>query len=141
MGLFSGLVEEIKRLADAFSSAVKTREFWIYVVVIGVLLLVAVAGTYIAVGFDPLTRGQLRMGFSCRAGERQIGTIIVGVFVFGLACVFTLGEVVHWVEEYRQERGRRRRQITLTPWRPILHVLGTILLGLGGYLLMSAWCT
>jgi hypothetical protein len=141
MGLLSGLVEEIKRLADAFRSALKTREFWIYVLVIGVLLLVAVAGTYLAAGFDPLTRGQLRMGFSCRTGERQIGTIIVGVFVFGLACVFTLGEVVHWVEEYRLERGRSRRRMTRTPWRPILHVLGTLALGIGGYILMSAWCT
>jgi hypothetical protein len=139
--MFSGLIEELKRLGNAFRSGVKTREFWIYVVVIGALVLIALAGIYLASGFDPLTRSQLKMGFSCRTGERQIGTIIVGVFVFGLACVFTLGEVVHWVEEYRLERGRSRRRGNLNPWRPILHVVGTVILGVGGYLLMSAWCT
>jgi hypothetical protein len=141
MKILSGLIEELERLLNSFRSGIKTREFWIYVVVIGGLLLIALPGTYLAAGFDPLTRGQLRLGFSCRTGEKQIGTIIVGVFVFGLACVFTLGEVVHWVEEYRLGRGRSRRRAALTPWRPIAHVLGTIALGVGGYFLMSTWCT
>jgi hypothetical protein len=139
--MFSGLINELKTQANNLRSAVKTREFWIYVAVIGVLALVGLAGTYLAVGFDPLTRGQLHMGFSCRTGERQIGTVIVGVFVFGLACVFTLGEVVHWVEEYRMSRSPGRRHIKINNLRPILHVAGTIILGVSGYLLMSAWCT
>ncbi len=138
--MFSGLIEELKRLASTFRSAVKTREFWIYVAVISGLVLLTLAGLYLAAGFDPLTRAQLKMGISCRTGERQIGAIIVGVFVFGLACVFTMGEVVHWVEDYRLSRGRNRRRDQPSHWRPVLSVAGTIVLGVSGYAMMSAWC-
>lgn len=138
--MLSGFVEELKRLANSLRVGVRTREFWIYVGVIGLLVFLALAGIYLASGFDPLTRSQLRMAISCQTGERQIGTIIVGVFVFGLACVFTLGEVVHWVEEYRQSHGSGRRRIKLNHWRPILTVAGTLALGIGGYFLMSSWC-
>ncbi len=138
--MLSGFVDEIKRLAESFREGVKTREFWIYVAVISALVTLGLAGIYLASGFDPLTRSQLKMAISCQTGERQIGTIIVGVFVFFLACVFTLGEVVHWVEEYRLSRFSRRRRNELNHWRPTLHVVGTIALGAGGYFLMSSWC-
>ncbi len=139
--MFSEFIDEIKRQIATFRRALTTREFWIYVSVICGLLLIAYAGIHLAAGFDPFTRGRLGMSFSCRTGERQIGTIIVGAFVFGLACIFTLGELVHWVEEARLERGRHRQRIKISHWRPILHIVGTVILGVGGYFLMSAWCT
>jgi hypothetical protein len=139
--MFSGLIKELSQQVTALSDAAKTQEFWIYVALVLVLAGMALGGIYLAAGFDPLTRGQLRMAVSCRTGERQIGTIIVGVFVFGMACVFTLGEVVNWVEEKRQSRAPGRQSFRLSYWRPILHVIGTLALGLTGYLLMSAWCS
>lgn len=139
--MFSGLIKELRQQAAAVGEAVTTREFWIYFAVVLVLVGMALGVIYLAAGFDPLTRAQLRMAVSCRTGERQIGTIIVGLFVFGLACVFTLGEVVNWVEEKRQSRAPGRQSFKLSYWRPILHVIGTLTLGLTGYLLMSAWCT
>ncbi len=139
--MFSGLFKELGQQADTLRDAFKTREFWIYVAIILVLAGMAVGIVYVAIGFDPLTRGQLRMAVSCRTGERQIGTIIVGLMVFGLACVFTLGEVVNWVEEKRQSRAPGRQTFKLSYWRPILHVAGTLTLGVTGYLMMSAWCS
>jgi hypothetical protein len=139
--VFSGLFKELGQQADTLRDAFKTREFWIYVAIILVLAGMAVGIVYVAIGFDPLTRGQLRMAVSCRTGERQIGTIIVGLMVFGLACVFTLGEVVNWVEEKRQSRAPGRQTFKLSYWRPILHVAGTLTLGVTGYLMMSAWCS
>lgn len=138
--MLSGLIKEVRQQAAAVREAFTTREFWIYFAVVLVLVGMALGGIYLAAGFDPLTRAQLRMAVSCRTGERQIGTIIVGLFVFGLACVFTLGEVVNWVEEKRQSRAPGRQSFKLSYWRPILHVIGTLTLGLSGYLLMSAWC-
>jgi hypothetical protein len=38
-------------------------------------------------------------------------------------------------------RSPGRRHIKINNLRPILHVAGTIILGVSGYLLMSAWCT
>ena len=118
----------------------KTREFWIYFAIILVLLLIAAAGIRLATGFDPQTRALLRMGFSCRTGEGQLATIIVGAFVFAIASLFTLGEVIHWVEETRESRAPGRHY-KVAYWRPILHVLGTIILGVSGYSLMLSWCT
>ncbi len=119
----------------------RTREFWIYFGVIAELVLTAVAGIRLATGFDPITRGQLRMGFSYRTGEGQLATIIIGCFVFGAACVFTPGEVINWVEETRNSRAPGRQHYKIGCWRPILHVLGTLPLGVGGYLLLLTWCT
>lgn len=139
--MFSAVFKELGKQAGELANAAKTREFWIYVAVIFVLLAVALGGLYLAAGFDPLTRGQLKMAVSCRTGEGQIATIIVGVFVFGIACVFTLGEVVQWVEEKRRSRAPGRRAAKLSYWRPILHVAGTLLLGAIGFILMSVWCS
>ena len=139
--MLSGLIKELRQQAAAVGEAFTTREFWIYFAVVLALVGMALGVIYLAAGFDPLTRAQLRMAVSCRTGERQIGTIIVGLFVFGLACVFTLGEVVNWVEEKRQSRAPGRQTFKLSYWRPVLHVVGTLTLGLTGYLLMSAWCT
>ena len=139
--MFSGLIKELRQQARDLVKSGQTREFWIYVAVILGLVAMVLGGFYLSAGFDPLTRAQLRMAVSCRTGERQIGTIIAGIFVFGVACVFTLGEVVHWVEEKRQSRAPGRQGYKLSYWRPILHVLGTLALGVTGYLLMSAWCS
>lgn len=139
--MFSGLIKELRQQAASVASTVKTREFWIYLVVVLVLVGMMAGVVYLAIGFDPLTRNQLRMAISCRTGEGQIGTIIAGLFVFGLACIFTLGEVVHWVEEKKMSRSPGRQRINISYWRPILHIVGTLALGVTGYLLMSAWCT
>jgi hypothetical protein len=139
--VFSGFVKELERQVEAVSDAVRTREFWIYLAIVLVLAGMAIGIVYVAIGFDPLTRGQLSMAVSCKTGERQIGTIIVGLMVFGLACVFTLGEVVNWVEETRTSRAPGRQKFKISYWRPILHVVGTLALGVTGYLLMSAWCS
>lgn len=137
----SGLIKELKEQAEAVVSAMETREFWIYVVAVLVVTGMVLGGFYLAAGFDPLTRAQLRMAVSCRTGEREIGAIIAGLFVFGIACVFTLGEVVHWVEEKRDSRAPGRQSYKISYWRPVLHIAGTLALGVTGYLLMSAWCS
>ncbi len=139
--VFSGLIKELSQQAAELRDAAKTREFWIYVAVVCVLVATVLGGFYLAAGFDPLTRAQLRMAVSCKTGEGQIATIIVGIFVFGLAALFTLGEIVNWVEETRASRAPGRQSIKISYWRPILHVAGTLTLGLTGFLLMSAWCT
>lgn len=139
--MFSGLINELGQQLAALRAAVKTREFWIYVAIVLVLAGMGIGIFYLAIGFDPLTRGQLRMAVSCKTGEGQIGTIIVGLFVFGLACVFTLGEVVNWVEEKRMSRAPGRHSAPISYWRPILHIAGTLALGVTGYVLMSAWCS
>ena len=138
---YAELKYELKAQFSTLVSTVKTREFWIYTGVILLLLLVAFGVIRLATGFDPLVRGQLRMNFSCKTGEGQLATIIVGCFVFALACVFTLGEVVHWVEETRMSRAPGRHQYKISYWRPVLHVLGTVALGATGYVLMLTWCT
>lgn len=138
---FSGFFKELRAQLITLCQVVRTREFWIYVAVILVLLLIAAAGVRLATGFDPLTRGQLGMAFSCKTGEGQLATIIVGSMVFALACVFTLGEVINWVEETRMSRAPGRGRYKISYWRPLLHVLGTIALGMGGYFLMLTWCT
>jgi len=139
--MFSGFFRELKSQIVTLGQILRTREFWIYVGVILVLLLIAVAGFRLATAFDPQTRGQLRLDFSCRTGEGQLATIIVGSFVFCIACFFTLGEVVNWVEETRMSHAPGRRSYKIGYWRPILHVLGTIILGVSGYVLMLTWCT
>lgn len=88
---------------------VRTREFWIYVAVILGLLSIAAAGAWMAISFDPLTRGQLGINFSCKTGQGQLATMIVGSMVFALACLFTLGEVINWVEETRLSRAPGRQ--------------------------------
>jgi hypothetical protein len=139
--MFSGFFRELKSQIITLGQVARTREFWIYVALIVVLLLIAAAGIRLATSFDPMTRGFLRMGFSCKTGEGQLATIIVGAFVFAIASLFTLGEVIHWVEETRMSRAPGRHHYKIGYWRPILHVLGTVVLGVGGYLLMLSWCT
>ena len=139
--MFWGFFRELKSQIIMLGQIIRTREFWIYFGVILVMLLIAVAGIRLATGFDPLTRGQLGMAFSCRTGEGQLATIIIGSLVFALSCLFSLGEVINWVEEMRMSRSPGRRQYKIGYWRPILHVLGTLVLGIGGYLLMLTWCT
>ena len=139
--MFKGFFQEIRRQFRSLREMVSTREFWMYVTLILAFVLLGALGLRMALGFDPLTRGMLGLGFSCRTGEGQLATIIVGGFVFGLACLFTLGEVVHWIEESRASRAPGRRNYPVGFLRPILHVLGTVLLGVAGYALMLSWCT
>lgn len=139
--MFSGFFGEISRQIATAQRAVRTREFWIYMAVILALLLLAVGAMYFAAGFDPLTRSQMKMAMSCRAGEGKIATIIIGVFVFSVASVFTLGEVTHWVEMKRMSRAPGRREIKLNPWRPLLAVAGTVILGGGGVIMLLLWCS
>lgn len=138
--MFSGLISELRQQAAAAGRALRTREFWMYAAVIVVLLLIAVAGVYLGSGFDPFTRSRLKMGVSCQGGEMHIGIIIVGAFVFTIACIFTLGEVTHWIEEKRLSRAPGRR-VRISSRRPILHFAGTVALGAAGFVLMSAWCS
>ena len=139
--MFSEFFRELKSQIITLGQVIRTREFWIYFGVILVMLLIAVAGIRLATGFDPLTRGQLGMAFSCRTGEGQLATIIIGSLVFALSCLFSLGEVINWVEEMRMSRSPGSQQYKIGYWRPILHVLGTLVLGIGGYILMLTWCT
>lgn len=138
--MFAGFFRELKAQILTFVRIIRTREFWIYVAVIMVMVAIVAAVIRLAFGFDPLTRGRLGIPFSCRTGEGQLATIIVGAFAFGIACAFTLGEVVSWVEETRQARAPGRHY-KIGYWRPVLHVVGTVVLGVGGYLLMLTWCT
>ena len=139
--MFSEFFRELKAQLVTFKELLGTRDFWIYAAVILAFLLIAAAGIRMATGFDPLTRGQLHMSFACHTGEGKLATIIIGLFVFAMACVFTLGEVINWVEETRMSRAPGRQPSQISYWRPILHVLGTIALGVGGYMLMLAWCS
>ena len=139
--MFVGFFTELKSQFIELARMVRTREFWIYAAVVLLFCLLAFAGVRMAIGFDPLTRGWLGINFSCRTGGGQLATIIIGSFVFGLACLFTLGEVVNWVEETRMSRQPGRHMYPIGIWRPLLHVLGTIFVGVGGFALMQAWCT
>lgn len=56
--MWSGFFRELKSQIITLRQVIRTREFWIYVGVIAVLLLVAVAAFRLATGFDPLVRGQ-----------------------------------------------------------------------------------
>lgn len=139
--MVAGFFRELKHQVMILNQVLRTREFWIYFAVILVLVGIAMAGVWMAVGFDPLTRAQLQMRLSCRTGEGQLATIIIGGFVFALACLFTLGEVINWVEEKRMSRAPGRQPYDGSIWRPALHVLGTSVVGVGGLMLMRAWCT
>ena len=139
--MFREFLYELKRQIITLNEIVRTREFWIYVAVIVVFMAIAAAGVWVAFGFDPLTRGLLQMRLSCRTGEGQLATIIIGGFAFSLSCLFTLGEVINWVEERRMSRAPGRQPYPVKFWRPLLHVLGTILLGVAGFSLMRAWCS
>ena len=138
---FAGFFTELKSQLIDLARLVRTREFWIYMAVVALLCLLAFAGVRMAMGFDPLTRGWLGMNFTCRTGEGQLATIIVGSFVFAMACLFTLGEVVNWVEETRMSRAPGRHMHPVGYWRPLLLIIGTVGVGVGGFALMQAWCT
>lgn len=139
--MFTGFFSELKSQLETLAGLVRTREFWIYFALLLVMALLAFAGIRLATGFDPLSRGDLNLAFSCRTGEGQLATIIIGSFVFAIAAIFTLGEVINWVEETRLSRLPGRGHYKIGHWRPLLHVLGTVVIGVGGYLLMSTWCT
>ena len=139
--MFSAFFREVKSQLVTLNQIVRTREFWIYVGVVCLFLLIAAAGIRLATGFDPLSRGQLNLSFACNTGEGQLATIIIGSFIFAVASIFTLGEVVNWVEETRMAKAPGRKIYKINYWRPILHVLGTVLLGVSGYSLMLTWCT
>ena len=140
--MFSEFFRELKEQIVDAGRIMRTREFWIYMGVLLLLLLMAIAGFRLAAAFDPITRGQVQLDFSCRTGQGQLATIIVGCFVFGVACVFTLGEVIHWVESERESKlpGNEHYEVE-SFWRPVLHVLGTVLLGATGYSVLMSWCT
>ena len=139
--MVAGFFRELKHQVMILNQVLRTREFWIYFAVILVLVGIAMAGVWMAVGFDPLTRAQLQMRLSCRTVEGQLATIIIGGFVFALSFLFTLGEVINWVEEKRMSRAPGRQPYDGSIWRPALHVLGTSVVGVGGLMLMRAWCT
>ncbi len=139
--MLSRLFKELKVQAVEVVNVLRTREFWIYAAVILLMILMAVAVIRLATGFDPITRGQLHLGFSCQSGQGQMATIIVGCFVFAIACVFTLGEVVYWVEETRIARLSGHDYYPVNYWRPLCCVLGTVFLGVVGYLVLLTWCT
>ena len=139
--MVAGFFRELKHQVMILNQVLRTREFWIYFAVILVLVGIAMAGVWMAVGFDPLTRAQLQMRLSCRTGEGQLATIIIGGFVFALSFLFTLGEVINWVEEKRMSRAPGRQPYDGSIWRPALHVLGTSVVGVGGLMLMRTWCT
>lgn len=136
-GFWWGLKTQIQTL----NQVIRTREFWIYFCLIAVLVLIAAGGIRLATSFDPMTRGMLRMSFSCRTSEGRLATIMVGAFVFGIASALTLGEVINWVEDTRALRAPGRMPHKISAWRPILHVVGTVLLGAIGYFLMLSWCS
>ena len=140
--MFKEFLRELREQILEAGRVMRTREFWIYVAVIMVLALMAIAGLRLATAFDPITRGQMQLDFTCRSGQGQIATIIVGCFVFGMACLFTMGEVINWVESERMAKipGRERYEVE-SIWRPLLHLLGTVLLGGALYLVLSIWCS
>ena len=71
-----------------------------------------------------------------------MATVIIGCFVFGLASVFALGEVINWVESARTSKLPGREHYPLeSVWRPVLVVVGTLLLGAGLYVSLLVWCT
>ena len=140
--MFKEFFRELREQILEAGRVMRTREFWIYVAVIMVLALMAIAWLRLATAFDPITRGQMQLDFTCRSGQGQIATIIVGCFVFGMACLFTMGEVINWVESERMAKipGRERYEVE-SIWRPLLHLLGTVLLGGALYLVLSIWCS
>lgn len=142
LSMFSDFFRELKGQIVEAGRIMRTREFWIYMAVILVFVLMAIAFFRLATAFDPITRGQVRLDFSCRTGQGQLATIIVGCFVFGIACVFTLGEVIQWVEAAREARrpGNERYPVP-SHWRAVAHVVSTVALGATGYVALMAWCT
>lgn len=138
--MWSAFFKEVSAQYKEVCATVKTREFWVYFALLSALLGVLIAFAYIATGFDELTRQQALLAIACRAGDAQLLTIIVGGMVFVLLSLFTLGEVVLWLEDARQARAARRRN-TASKWRPILFVIGALGLGTTGIVLLSSWCT
>ena len=59
--MVAGFFRELKHQVMILNQVLRTREFWIYFAVILVLVGIAMAGVWMAVGFDPLTRAQLQM--------------------------------------------------------------------------------
>lgn len=117
----------------------RTREFWVYFVLIAALLGLLIGLAYVASGFDELTRQQALLAIACRAGDAQLLSIIIGGMAFVLLSLFTLGEVVLWFEENRQAR-QAGLQYRGSKWRPVLFVIGALGLGIGGFAAMASWC-
>ena len=137
--MWSELFKELNAQYEDVCATVKTREFWVYFALLSALLGLLIGLAYIATGFDELTRQQALLAIACRAGDAQLLTIIVGGMVFVLLSLFTLGEVVLWLEDARQARQARRRNYA-SKWRPILFVCGAIGVGITGFVLLSSWC-
>ncbi len=137
----SELRRELKQqLLDAYAE-IRTKEFWVYFSLIVVFVLIFFAFLDMSLSFDFVTKSKLNLTISCKTGQGQMATIIVGLLVLMLACLFTLGQVVHWGEENRQLKKRGRTGYKpLSFWKPMLHILGTVVLGLVGYLLLRSWC-
>ena len=133
------IARELEDQWKSIREAVVTREFWIYVGALLALLAVGIGGAYFAIGFDTLSRQKLAMVLTCQTGEKQLGVIIVGAFVFCIAAFFALGEVAAWVEERRKAKSAGWRMNT-SPWRPALALGGVVLIGLAGVAIMSLWC-
>ena len=62
--MVAGFFMELKHQVMILNQVLRTREFWIYFAVILVLVGIAMAGVWMAVGFDPLTRAQLQRRLS-----------------------------------------------------------------------------
>jgi len=137
--MWSAFFREISTQYQDIRTTVRTREFWIYFALVGALLGILIGLAYMAAGFDELTRQQALLAIACRAGDAQLLTIIVGGMVFGLLCLFTIGEVVYWVEDRRQARAAHRRSSASTG-RLLTFVIGALVLGGGGLFLLTSWC-
>lgn len=139
--MFSEFIYELKQQIALLASVLKSREFWIYFAILLLLVGIAGIGIYIAAGFDPLTRGQMGMGFSCKSGQGQLATILIGGFVFLMACVVTLGEIINWIDATKESKLPGRQHYEVSFWRPLLHMIGTLALALAGLWVMSTWCS
>lgn len=139
--MFSEFIYELKQQIALLASVLKSREFWIYFAILLLLVSIAGIGIYIAAGFDPLTRGQMGMGFSCKSGQGQLATILIGGFVFLMACVVTLGEIINWIDATKESKLPGRQHYEVSFWRPLLHMIGTLVLALAGLWVMSTWCS
>ena len=137
----SRFLENSKRQMREIYAELHTKEFWIYLVLILLFVFLFFIIVRMAVNFDFVTRSQLRSAFSCKTGEGQMATIIVGGIVFVLLCVFSLGQVIEWGEENKQLRVRGRKGYSPIPiWKPIAYVVGTVIVGVVGYSLLTSWC-
>ena len=122
------------------NEALHTREFWIYLATIIVMVAMVAAIFRLAIGFDPHSEKMGRV-LACNAGEARMATIIVGGITLVLASVFTLGEIINWAEKSRTFRTKGREHYTINYWPPIIFSVFTVILGVIGYSLLLYWCS